>query len=188
MEQLNISSELAPGVKIQQTDGKISITIETARPSDGKATELGSRALWHDAYENLRKECSEAVLNFEDAAWMFFRLLQRSSSGNGLRRPAASSGWQNTDADTVLSAVRRWFSEEDPDGGDDNNQDGDGDGGEVYRALVATKSLLSKSVQKSPGAYLAWSAVCLCVQVRSIPYAVAFSLVLVMILMDSYSI
>ncbi|CAK7215125.1 hypothetical protein SCUCBS95973_002372 [Sporothrix curviconia] len=60
MAQVSSSTEPAPGVVIDQGDGKITITITTKSPSDDRPTLAGrnTRGLWHAAYKRLRSEAS----------------------------------------------------------------------------------------------------------------------------------
>lgn len=159
MAQLIIPAEPAPGVAIDQTNGKITITIATTPPSDGKPTDKDTRALWHAAYARLRTEHTEELETFENQARIAFRPLQRSNSSNALGRSVAP-GWHNMTAKTVLGAVHRWISEEEPHGDESEEED------KVRRALASTKALLSRNMQESPSAHLAWAAAGLCIQVR----------------------
>ncbi|KAE9566639.1 hypothetical protein CGMCC3_g17203 [Colletotrichum fructicola] len=153
MAELNIPTEPAPGVTINHSDDKITITITTTSPSNDRAIDQDSSALWNAAYERLQEEHTEELVDFEEQAHIVFRLLQRRNSSNALGRPVVP-GWHNMAPNTVLDAVHRWISE------GDSGTEGD----EVRRALSSTKTLLSRNIRDSSSAHLAWIAASLCIQ------------------------
>lgn len=157
MAQLNIATEPAPGVIIDQKDDKITITITTTPPTDDKAIGLDTRALWCEAYARLHEEHTKELVDFEEQARIVFKPLQRRNSSNALARSGMLS-WHNMAQNTVLGAIHRWIFEGDSDGTRETDRDEEEEHNEALRVLSSIKTLLNKNVQESPGAHLAWVA------------------------------
>ncbi|TFA97444.1 putative WD repeat-containing protein [Trichoderma ghanense] len=161
MAQVNIPMEPAPGVIIDQNDGKITITITTTPTSNDSTVKENSESLWHAAYASLRTEHPEELDNFEKEAQSVFRPLQRSKSSNLNAFGRSTPGWHNMSPKAVVGAVKRWVfesQEEEPPGEDEDEAERD-----KAAALSSTKISLSKSIQDSPSAHLAWAAASLCI-------------------------
>lgn len=173
MAQLTVPTEPVSGVTISHTDDTITITIAATSPSDDGPIDKDTRALWHAAYARLREEHTEELDRFEKQARIAFRPLQRSNSSNVQGR-SATPGWHTMAPKTVLDAVHRWLSEREEEG-DTKVSEGEWEN-DVRRALWATKTLLSRNVQESPSAHLAWVAAALCIQVRVCVLCIAFPL------------
>ncbi|KAL1897942.1 hypothetical protein Sste5346_003794 [Sporothrix stenoceras] len=180
MAQLNISSQPAPGVTIDQNDDKITITITTTTtpPSDDGPVGPDTPSLWHEAYVRLREEHTEELVSFEEQVRLAFRPLQRRNSPNALGHSAVP-GLHNMAPGTVLGAVQRWISEGESKG-DERDEGTERDDGterdegtereknEARRALLSTKRLFNRNMQESPSAHLAWVAASLCVQTQTL--------------------
>lgn len=161
MAQLTVPPEPVPGVNISHNDGAITITIATTTPSDDGPFDKDARALWHSAYARLWEAHTKELERFENQADIAFRPLQRSNSSNSRSR-SATPGWHYMAPKAVLSAVHRWISEREE---TDTSESEAEEGNEFRCALSSTKTLLSRNVEDSPSAHLAWVAAGLCIQV-----------------------
>ncbi|KAM3491703.1 hypothetical protein MY3957_005037 [Beauveria namnaoensis] len=157
MAQHDIPTHLAPGVTMANNDDEITIKIMTKPPSDDVSNSQDTRALWYAAYARLRERYTGELVDFEEQVRIIFRLLQGSSDANVHRR-FTMTGLHNLAPNTVLDSVHRWISKARAEENDDEERD------KVCRALVSTLTKLSRNIQKSPNAHLAWIAACLCIQ------------------------
>ncbi|KAJ6193604.1 hypothetical protein J3E72DRAFT_378288 [Bipolaris maydis] len=163
MGHLNISTEPAPGVTIDQKDNKITITITAAPLSDDGVIGRDTHALWHAAYVRLREEHTKELVDFEEQAAIVFRPLQRRNSSNVLAR-SSMPGWHTMEPKAVLGAIRHWIFEGEFDGNKGTEGDEEKKEDQVCRALSSSKTILNRNVQENPGAHLAWVAAGLCIQ------------------------